>query len=643
MPRLFFSAAVFWFMFICFSASVHGIDRTELRWIRSKPPIDSIVISGNSFFKASEIKKRMYSRKSSFWKTIKGDRRTRIQRETYGRDTLEIKYLYLSKGFLGVQVQENFEVLGDDSSALVRIVIHEGRQFHYGEKKITGSFENRLASDFVKIAAGEKEGKPINLFDLHDATFDMKTVLANEGYPYATVSFALDTNDAQPQADVTFHIVSDSLVRFGDVSIEGAHRYPEEVARRELKIKPGELYRRNDIIDSQRRLVEAGYFSTFQLRSADTLADRLRPDFVLRVRERKPTFVTFKTGVGQSEVRDLTWDFTTGFGKRNFLGSRRYNLQTQLSFGVGRDTRLLNHNYRLRFTEPWFLGIRMPLSLTGTYEPGVKDPVQDYRIETWSIAVSTTKNFGREIKTDLGLEYEKVNIYGIPEDQVELKEELKKGISVRRKLYTKFRRDSRDDIFIARKGSVTDLSVEYFGGFWGGDNHFYKWQASWSSYQVVWPGWISATRFRVGWAEEFGASDEVPVDDRFYLGGANTVRGFKENSLGPVREDGSPRGANYTFVFNQEFRWRTLQVFRVIPILNDLLRTFPLWQSVFVDVGNGFTHTSEFKLGSLAYSYGTGVQIVSPAGPIRIDYARRIKTDKIDFDDRWHFTILYAF
>ena len=83
MPRLFFSAAAVWFVFICLSASAHGMDRAELRWIRSKPPIDSIVISGNSFFKASEIKKRMYSRKRSFWKTIKGDRRTRIQRETY--------------------------------------------------------------------------------------------------------------------------------------------------------------------------------------------------------------------------------------------------------------------------------------------------------------------------------------------------------------------------------------------------------------------------------------------------------------------------------------------------------------------------------------------------------------------------------
>jgi len=637
------AAAAALLLFACLSSTVYGMDRATLRWIRSKPPIDSIVISGNSFFKTSDVKKRMYSRERTFWRALKGDRRIRIQRESYGRDTLGIKYLYLANGFLGVQVQEKFEVLKDDSSALVRVIIDEGRQFFYSRNEVTGSFEGRLASDFIKIAARGKEGKPINLFDLHEAVFDMKSVLANEGYPYAKVSFEMDTNNTHPQAMITFNIISDSLVKFGEVRIEGMHQYPEKVARRELTIKPGNLYRRNDIIDSHRRLVESGYFSTLQLNRADTLTNRLKPDFVLRVRERKPIFVTVKTGVGQSEVRDLTWDFSTGFGKRNFLGSRRYDLLAQLSFGFGHDTRLLNHNYRLRYTEPWFMGIRMPLSLTGKYEPGVKDPVQDYRIETWSATVSTARNFGREIKTGLGLEYEKVNIYGVREDQVELKEELKQEISVRRKLYATFRRDSRDDVFIPRRGSVSDVSIEYFGGFLGGDDHFYKWQASWSSYQVVWPSWISATRFRLGWAKEFGESEAVPVDDRFYLGGANTVRGFKENSLGPAWEDGDPKGANFTFVFNQEFRWRTLQIFSVIPLLNDLLRSFPLWQSVFVDVGNGFTHVSEFKLNSLAYSYGAGVQIVSPAGPIRIDYARRIKTDKIDFADLWHFTILYAF
>ncbi|MFH1372640.1 MAG: BamA/TamA family outer membrane protein [bacterium] len=642
MRRFLMALAAIWLLTVWMPPSSEGMDRTTLRWMRSKPTIDSITVTGNSYFKTSEIRKQMYSRPHSFWRWLKGDRRTRIQRETFERDTLEVKYLYLTKGFLGVTLLEDAEILAPDSSALIRLQIDEGRQFFYGNIGVTGSFNHQLEGDFSKIAGRQKTGKPVNIFNLHTAVFDIKTVLANEGYPYAMVTFNLDTSHIEPSADITISVVSDSLVRFGDVRVEGTQRYPEKVARRELKIRPGAIYRRNDIIESQRRLIESGYFSTFHLARADTLADRLRPDFVLRVRERKPTYLTVKTGVGQSEVRDLTWDFSTGFGKRNFLGTRLYDLRAQLSFGVGHDTRLLGHNYRIRFTEPWLLGIRMPLSLTGRYEPGVKDPVQDYRIQTWSVSVSTFRNFGHEIRSGLGLEYEEVNIFGVPDDLVELKKE-ERDISVRRKLYLTFRRDSRDNIFIPRRGSLTDITLEYYGGFLGGDEYFYKWQAGWSSYQVMWPGWISATRFRVGVAEEFGTSIEVPVDDRFYLGGANTVRGFRENSLGPAWEDGNPRGADITVVLNQEFRWRTLQVMSVIPVLNSLFRTLPLWQTVFLDVGNGFAHTADLRVDAMAVSYGTGIQIVSPAGPIRVDYARRIKTKRIDFDDRWHFTILYAF
>ncbi|MEW5995787.1 MAG: POTRA domain-containing protein, partial [Candidatus Zixiibacteriota bacterium] len=375
---------------------------------------DSILITGNDYSSTGDIKKRMYSRTRTLWRAIKGDRRTRIQRETYARDTLAIKYLYLSNGFLGVQVEETFEVLEPDSSALVQVRIDEGRRFFYGDVKLTGSFEKRLSPALHKRTNRLEAGRPINLFDLHDAAFNMKTVLANEGYPYARVEFRADTVGAHSAAGITFHIESDSLVYFGDVRIEGMNRYPEYVARRELKIKPGEVYRRREILNSQSRLIESGYFSTMSLTRADTIGNRLRPDFVLRVRERKPYYVSVKTGVGQSEVRDLTWAFSSGVGKRNFLGSRRLDLLADYEFGFGRDTRLLTHSYRLRFTEPWFIGLRMPLSLTAGWEPRLKDPVQNFRIETWSIALSTHKNFGPEIRTTLGAEYEGVNIFDIP-------------------------------------------------------------------------------------------------------------------------------------------------------------------------------------------------------------------------------------
>ena len=139
----------------------------------------------------------------------------------------------------------------------------------------------------------------------------------------------------------------------------------------------------------------------------------------------------------------------------------------------------------------------------------------------------------------------------------------------------------------------------------------------------------------------------VPLDEALYLGGASSVRGFKENWLGPIRDEGTPEeapeGARYTVVFNQEFRWKTIQVLNALPFVGDIFKRFPQWQTIFVDVGNGFRNKEEMRFENLAVSYGTGFQIASPAGPIRIDRAWVYEHDDFEYAHRWHFTILYAF
>jgi len=624
------------------SSESSAVDRRKLRWARNSPIIDSIVIEGNHYFSDSDIRKRMYSKKRSFLGWLKGDRRTRVQRESLGRDTLEIKYMYLLEGFFDVSVSEQFEVLEPDSTALVRAIVDEGRQRRFGYFELSGNYPKEIGAPLHYVASKLKVNEPLNYFQLQQTIFDMRTAFANRGYPYATITSEMIKGSSFESTGVRFVINSDSLVHFGNVRIEGLKNFPPYTARRELKIKPDNIYRRADILDSQTRLFESSYFTTFQIQQAETNGNRLRPDFIVRVRERKPYYISFQTGARQSQQRDLVWDFSTGFGMRNFFRSRRLELLTDYSFGVGNDSRLLVHRYRLRFTEPWFLGIRMPLAITAEFDPRLKDPTQDFDKQAWVLGAATTKRFGRTLKLTLGFEYQSVDISGVPVDEIlEIKRQT--GNSARRKLYADIRRDSRDNLFIPTRGSVTELSGEYFGGFLAGDENFFKIQSSWSRYEIVWPGWIGAIRLKGGLAEEFGDSKFVPSDERLYVGGANTIRGFRENTLGPVLDDGGPKGARMILVFNQEFRWKTVQIFNKLPLLSDLFKSLPLWQSIFFDMGNGFDHPRDFAWNNLAFSYGTGVQLASPAGPIRIDYARRIPTSKIAFASRIHFTILYAF
>ena len=618
-------------------------EREYLRWVRSKPPIVKISIEGNERFSDGEIKKQMYSRTFGFWSALRRERRIYVQRETFGRDTLEIKYLYLKNGYLDVSVHEEFVITGKDSSALVEVRLMEGKPYRFGHKTVTGNYEARFGWEFEKIANRQKLGKPFNVFEVRKAVFDMKTFLANEGYPYAEVDFRIDSPGPTEFDDIIFTINSDSLVHFGEVTITGNEEFPAYTARRELKMKSGSVYRRNDILESQTRLLESGYFTTIRLEQDNSTDNRLNPDFVLKVHERKPHYTTVTTGAGQSENKDLVWNLSGRFGKRNFLGSRRYEILADYSFTLGQDAGLIEHRYRLRFTEPWLFSGRMPLILTGEYQPRIQDPNRGFFRESWAASAETNRRFGLKIRTTLGIEYEFVNITGVPLDSLSVYKR-EEGNSARRKIYGAFRRDSRDDLFVPRRGALIDLNSEYFGGFMGGDENFIKAQAFWTTYQSLKRDFVSATRFRIGWAKAFAETEVVPIDEALFLGGANTIRGFSEKSLGPVdTTTGEVEGASYTLVFNQEIRWKTFQVLSYVPLLRDLFKSIPLWQSVFFDMGNGFRHLSDVKFDELAYGYGTGLQFISPAGPIRIDYARRIPTKRIGFDSRWHFTILYAF
>ena len=650
-----------------------AVDKSQLRWLRDKPIIDSISIHGNSYFSNSEIEDKMYSREYSTWRNIKKDRRIYVQRETLGRDTLEIKYLYLTKGFINIRVSETFvpldkyqtfknerDELDSIPMAMLWVNINEGISYSYGKHTLEGDFESKFIWPLTKIMNTLKPKKPANPLEILQATFDMKTELANNGYPYSRVTFKIDTLRETGVADILFHVDSDSMVYFGDIFLEGFNHFPEYVGKRELKILPGDIYSRKAILESQKRLFESGYFVTSQLNQSDSSDNRLYPDFTLKVRERKAIFASVASGVGQSDVKDLQWDFSLGIGKRDVdftpftkpkfsNGTHRFSANADYSFSVGNDSRLITHRYQLRYTTPWTLRIRMPLTLTFEIEPPLKSQFGDFTIQRWAFSAKTLKWFGDEIRVDAGLEYNNVKL----DTNITIPQEIE-DISIRRKIFTAFRLDSRDNIFLPSKGQLTEISGNYFGGFLGGDNNFYKIETAWSTYQRVWPGWIAAIRLKGGFIENFGETKDIPLDERFYLGGANSVRGFTEGTLGPTSflidttvtpydSISNADGGNYMIIFNQEFRWKTIQYLNALPILGKLFKKFPQWQSIFFDAGNAFNNGRDIKLNQFAFSYGTGFQIISPAGPIRIDYARRIKTDRYPVDSRWHFTILYAF
>ncbi|MCP4568043.1 MAG: BamA/TamA family outer membrane protein [FCB group bacterium] len=608
-------------------------------WLAKEPRITKINIEGNNFYSDSEIRKRLFSRESSFWEALKTESRNRFYRYSINRDTLEIKYLYLREGFLNVKISEKAAVSVPDSSAIVTISIDENSRFLIAHVNLKANDSLVFYHDLQNIVSRFKTGDPVDPIKLNNAVFDLKTFYANNGYPYATVIHEIDTTTGPANASITLIASEGQLVRFGDMTIRNLLHVKPALVNREITFSKGELYSRKKIIESRKRLYSTGMFHTLNLDISREAAARnqsgqsdTNPDFIFSGIERKPYFVSIKTGVAQDSLQDLTWDFSTAWGKRNFLRSRRLELSIKSRYIIFTQWRPLSHRFQIRFTEPWFFGIRMPLSLTTRFEPGVRSQVQAARIQRWSVSLSTRKEWSQELSAMVTGGYENINIYGV--DTLEAAA-IRDTVRARRKLGVTLIRDSRLDKFVPKSGSFTTYFAEYVGGFLGGDDGFLKLEFSWARYQQAIGPAVFATRIKAGWIKESGDANSVPIEDRFFLGGANSIRGFRENSIGPRKEgindptiDSTNVGANAYAVFNQELRF---------PVYGKL------WASIFTDMGNGWKSFSDAQPSNILFSYGMGIQFLSPAGPIRLDYARRLENGIYTEDDRFHITILYAF
>ncbi len=599
---------------------------------RQRAIIEKITVEGNRYFSDGKIKDQMSLKENRWYNLFK---KRRFSPKKAELDKISVDSLYHVNGFLEAE-SEIIAQEKEENRCQVRVTVKEGPQTILGHVVLKGGLPG-LKEKTQKELKSLKTGVPFSWTRLNEAAFNMKTIYANNGYPYAEVRILVSEGDQRFTSDVTFDVKEDKRVFFGKVTYHGLRLTKQHVAQRELTTKEGDLYSREKIMDSQQRIYSTGLFSYISLRAKDADRKPDKPDFALRVVERKPNYVGARVELAQNQPQSvnqqeyLTVDFTGEWGNRNLAGtSRKIGVMGYYSFQVVPEIERLSNRFSLRYVEPWFLGIRTLLDLDFYYEPGVKSAVQKYRIESYGGNINFSREFTRNTKVWLTHSYQQVNIYSIPPEEVETYKE-EQGINVRRKIILWGDKDTRSSIFIPLDGSFTQIYTEYVGGFMGGDNNFFKLWFSWSRYNHLSKKKkldVLATRIKFGYADGLTREDRVPTFDRFYMGGASTMRGYKENSMGPENERGDLAGGNVMILGNIEYRRALFWKFGY---------------SVFVDVGNLWQEVKHVNTRDLKFTSGIGIQFFTPVGPLRLDYGRQIPIKKSPETGRFHLSILYAF
>lgn len=596
--------------------------------------VSQIVFEGNHSFSKRTLIKQMNLKEPGLFST------TPFNKRILKLDVVALTAFYVSRGYINCAITDSFSV-SRDGGVSIFIKIKEGKRVKINELEVRG---NKIFSE-KKILKwiGLKKGDPLNPFKLKNGINKVKNMYYSDGKPFVQIQDSLAFSDNVK----VFIIISERQTVFIDtIYYEGLEGIKPNIVEREMVIAPGDIYNIQKIMLSQKRIFETGLFSNITIEPSHV--DSLRRTLSLKVKMRKTTMrlLGLRMGVGQqkgiSESGEpvTTLNLSGEWGHRNIFGTgRKIRLGSIISINLSQLVqrqvfdRQMNR-IEINYTEPWLLYLRSPTILTIFYEQE-KLLRPRLRLTRFGINLDVIYKMSETLEGGTKLQVETVDVDLSSADPDTVFKRLE-GRDKARSFGLFIKWDTRENVFYPANSSLITIDTKYSGGPLGGSNHFYKIEVSWSSYENIriLPG-IVASRFKFGWGNVFGITKEIPIYERFFLGGGTSVRGYEEGRLGPLqissRERGryDPVGGNVKLLMNFEFR-------------------FPLyWKfggEIFIDAGNLWKIIEELDFLDLKYGAGAGITFETPLGPVRIDYGYKLNPDpQITARSAVHFGFQYAF
>lgn len=566
--------------------------------------INVIRFEGNRAFTAKKLKKAMETGEKWFlsWLTGAG---------TYKEDVLKndvnlIADLYYNNGYVNVKVGEpRIELLPDKSGLVVTIAILEGDQFRVGSLGFKGDLlesEGELAKK-LKLKTGEVFSRA----SLRGDVFALTDLYADKGYAFANITPLSKVNQEQKTIDVTFDFEKGEKVYIDRINIGGNTKTRDKVIRRELKLAEGDLYGATALKKSKQNLMNLGFFEEANLATAKGSTDN-KLNLNVDVKE-KPTG-TFSIGGGYSSLDGLVGQGSVQ--QANFMG---LGLKLNLAASIGGKSQ----TYNVGITDPYFLDTKWTLGAD------VYRSERDYLDFTRRVTGGDIKAgypLSDTLSTFWLYKFEDKKIFN---ESAALLDSIARGLllqpetsSTTSSITASLTRNTTDYRLDPTTGMMNSLSVELAG--LGGTNRFARYIGNTTVFFPAPWGTVFSLRGELGHIQ--GIGKDVPIDEKFYLGGINTIRGYGGRTVSPFNTNSVPvedilgnktisdirvyLGGDTEAVFNAEYQF---------PLLKDA----GLKGVLFFDTGNAYDSASKL-FSRLQSSYGFGFRWFSPIGPLRLEY-----------------------
>ncbi len=545
------------------------------------------------------------------------------------RASQAIAQYYEQRGYLAAEIAAPIQDLDPKSHAgRIVIPIKEGPAFRVRHLQFSGN--NAIAAEELRQGLPLETGAVFEPARLDPSAAALKLKYGKLGYGQANINYETVRDDGSASMDVSFNISENKQTSIGSIKVEGNRQTSAEFARSQLRIAEGDVADTSLIRESAINLARTGAYASTDVRlqppiEAGASDQRLEvADLVVAVSEPKPFRLLYgglyDSGGGPGFIADLQDHNVLGAGR--VLGLRtRVDPETD--------------EFRLYSTRPFWRQSRLSTTIS-TY----------FTRETKTYQTTPTETLGASIQQDLPLRSKWILSYGyrfekqrgfVPDPAAP---NVKADVAYVAPLTFTISRDTRDSFLDATKGSFISQGAEFAPRFLGSNYPYVRYYVQYFKYfpltrprpvpfgeQPRRSRVVFATGSRLGIQKGFSEEGAV-LTDRFYAGGGTTVRGFKQDELGPKLADGQPAGGNAVLVLNEELRYPLFWIFDAVN---------------FVDVGNVFPRVSDFKLSDLRAASGFGLRIRNPFVVLRFDYGFKLGRQPGEKPGAFFFSIGQAF
>ena len=611
--------------------------------------IKEIVIEGNKEFSDSQLKGIMATKERWILSFVTGA--GNLDREVLNTDSERMTAWYYENGFIDVRVDEP-KIERDEDGLKVTFKIDEGERYKFGDVAVVGETLPDVVPDFELNAKKDQTFQPSKLRE------DINAISADYGdlgYAFVNVTPETDIDSANKTVAVSYRVTRGPEVSIDRIEISGNTKTRDKVIRRELELQEQQRFSGTALRRSQERLRRLGFFEDVNIttRKAES-EDRL--DVVVDVREGSTG--AFSAGAGVSSGESFL--FNVRLSESNFFG-RGQAVVFNADFGS------IRRNISLSFTEPYFLDTPLTLGIDAfnwqlEFDEFTRGGTGGglrllYPFPALGLDVVRLGPLGQVslIDTRIGLEYriEDAEISNVSRSAPAIIR-AEAGTSLTSSVIPRIFRDTRNNLLDPTSGSLQDISVEIAG--LGGDSRFInavaraRWYVPVLNIPFLGAPIVAATGWNLGYGFGYAGQTELPLFERYFPGGINSIRGFEVRSLGP-RNDifanqlgnqnkcplGMPPqvcarltssdviGGSQQLIFNNEL---------IFPILASL----GVKGVVFCDVGNAFLASDGIQFDQMRVSVGGGIRWLSPLGPLRIEIGFPLNAQTGDQEQRIQFS-----